>query len=104
MLNEAVYVYYKVRAGAEAELLTRVRAMQAALQNTLHSTLEITLETELARRRDDPSTWMEVYRAASGAALPENFTSMLQQAVLQHGLEPLLDPALPRITEIFVAL
>ena len=47
---------------------------------------------------------MEVYRAAPGATLPQDFEALLQQAVLQHGLEPLLDPALPRITEIFVGL
>jgi hypothetical protein len=47
---------------------------------------------------------MEVYRAAPGATLPHDFEALLQQAVLQHGLEPLLDPALPRITEIFVGL
>ena len=101
MRNEAVYVYYKVRAGGEAELLTRVSAMQAALCMNVHT---IGLQTELARRRDDPSTWMEVYRAAPGTTLPHDFEALLQQAVLQHGLEPLLDPALPRITEIFVGL
>ena len=100
MRDDTVYVYYKVRAGAEAELLTRVKAMQAALQ----SRLQTALQTELARRRDDPSTWMEVYRAAPGTALPEDFEKILQQAVLHHDLAPLLDPALPRITEIFVAL
>jgi len=54
-VSESLYVYYRVRAGAEPV----VRAAASQLQEALRP---FCAETGLQHRSDDPLTWMEIYR------------------------------------------
>ena len=87
-----IYVYYKVAPGNEALVRTRVEEMQKQIAAATGT------QGSLLRRRDDPSTWMEVYADVEEAA---DFESVLSDAVTRHQIATLADPALPRITEIF---
>jgi hypothetical protein len=54
----------------------------------------------LARKRDEPQTWMEIYeRVADGDA----FNRSLQAGVTRHGLNTVLEIGTTRKTEIFIS-
>lgn len=54
-MSESLYVYYRVRAGAEPVVRAAVSQLQEALRPFCG-------ETGLQHRSDDPLTWMEIYR------------------------------------------
>ncbi len=88
----AYYVYYRV----PAENAKRARAAVGALQRQLTSITGI--GGRLLRRRDDETTWMEIYE---NVADPVRFEAELAELVKHHGLAALLVPGSSRRQEIF---
>lgn len=86
------YVYYRV----PVENAGRARAAVGALQRQLTSTTGI--GGRLLRRRDDETTWMEIYENVADAA---RFEAELAELVKHHGLAALLVPGSSRKQEIF---
>ncbi len=64
------YIYYRVAQPAQAQ--TRARQVQAALKD------KTGIDGRLLRKRDDPSTWMEIYE---GVADADAFEQCLEEAV-----------------------
>lgn len=89
-----LYIYYKVDAGAAADLAARIEAMQSDLAASLGV-------VAMLRRRpgeqEGRQTWMEVY-----PDVPPGFDAALAQAVADSGIDTLI--AGPRHTEIFVEI
>ena len=91
-MSENYYIYY--RAGVAAgEVRAAVAAMQAALAR------DTGVRGRLLRRRDDASTWMEVYEGIADAG---EFERALAAAVDQFGLRALLAAGADRHVERFV--
>ncbi|KMN79901.1 hypothetical protein VK98_15900 [Chromobacterium sp. LK11] len=59
-MSHSLYCYFKTDAG-DAALLARLRTLQSALLTRTG------VAGRLLRRRDDASTWMEVYEGISDA-------------------------------------
>ena len=91
-MNASYYVYYRVPPG-NAE---RARAAVGALQRDLTETTGIA--GRLLRRRDDETTWMEIYESGPDGA---RFEKQLAQLVARHGILALLAPGSSRKQEIF---
>ena len=86
------YIYYRV----PAENAKRARAAVSALQRELS---DITgTGGRLLRRRDDETTWMEIYESVPDGA---RFEAELAELVERHGLAALLAPGSSRKQEIF---
>ncbi|WP_024303776.1 DUF4936 family protein [Pseudogulbenkiania sp. MAI-1] len=79
-MTHALYLYYKV-AGFDADLHRRL----LALQQELGARCGVT--ARLLRRRDDPSTWMEVYE---GIVDDTAFAAALVEAEQRHGISALV--------------
>jgi len=88
------YVYYKV----PAENTQRARAAVAAMQQDLLDVIGI--GGRLLRRRDDETTWMEIYE---NVADPQRFEVELAEMVERHGLAALLATGSSRKQEVFRA-
>jgi Domain of unknown function (DUF4936) len=91
-MNSSYYIYYRVppdKAG-------RARAAVDALQLELSETTGI--GGRLLRRRDDETTWMEIYEGVPDGA---RFEAQLARLVERHGLLALLAPGSARKQEIF---
>ena len=91
-MNLSYYVYYKV----PAENAGRARAAVGAIQKELRDILKV--GGRLLRRRDDESTWMEIYENVGDA---HRFEAELAALVERHGLAPLLAAGSRRKLEIF---
>ncbi len=88
------YVYYKVpRENAAA-----ARAAIDKLQRELAAATGV--RGRLLRRRDDETTWMEIYEDVRDAAALEG---ALDQLALRHGVDALLAPGSARHREVFRA-
>jgi hypothetical protein len=86
------YVYYRV----PAQNAERARAAVNALQREL---TDITgIGGRLLRRRDDETTWMEIYENVPDAA---RFEVEIARLAERHGLPALLAPGSSRKQEIF---
>jgi len=88
------YIYYRVPPGNAA----LARAAVAALQRELSQATGI--GGRLLRRRDDETTWMEIYESVPDGA---RFELKLADLVERHGLLALLAPGTSRKQEIFRA-
>jgi len=86
------YIYYRV----PAQNAERARAAVDALQREL-SGLTGT-GGRLLRRRDDETTWMEIYENVADGA---RFETELAGLVERHGISALLAPGSSRKLEIF---
>lgn len=86
------YVYYRV-APAQSEQAARVVAL---LQADVCSRTGVS--GRLLRRRDDPTTWMEIYEGVSDE---QGFDASLAAAVAQCGFSGVLSGDSRRITEVF---
>jgi hypothetical protein len=75
------FIYYRIDAGREADLLAALATMQASL----HATTGIT--GRVRRRLDDPLTWMESYEGVSDQY---TFEIELGSHAFRHGLYELL--------------
>ena len=93
-MSISCYVYYRVPAGQR----TQARQAVAAMFEDLRKRMDVSCR--LARRRDDPSTWMEIYERFRDIA---EFERELEAGTERHGLKAFVDPGSARKTEIFVA-
>lgn len=89
------YVYYRV-APDQAE---RASGVVAALQNDVLA--QTGVRGRLMHRRDDPSTWMEIYEGISDE---HAFDASLAAAVERCGFSGVLAAGSKRITEVFTSL
>ena len=91
-MKSSYYIYYRV----PAENAVRARTAVSALQRELS---EITgIGGRLLRRRDDETTWMEIYENVPDAA---RFEAEIAALVERHGLGALLVPGSSRKQEVF---
>lgn len=79
-MTHSLYLYYKV-AHFDAGLHRRLLALQQELCTRCGVT------ARLLRRRDDPTTWMEVYE---GIADDTAFAASLAEAAERHGVSALI--------------
>lgn len=80
------YIYYRVAQPAQAQTL--VQHIQSVLKDASG------IEGRLLRKRDDPSTWMEIYEGVSDVAVfeqclaaavqPTNFGAVLVDGGVRH--------------------
>jgi hypothetical protein len=71
-LSFSYYIYYRVAQPVQARKL--VRLVQSALKN------ETGIDGRLLRKRDDPSTWMEIYEGVGDAGKFEQCLAAVLQA------------------------
>lgn len=90
-MNASCYVYYRVPPGQNTEARHAVAALFEDLQK------RIDVSCRLARRHDDPATWMEIYERFRD---PDEFRRELESATERHGLQALTGA---RTMEIFIA-
>lgn len=74
-----LYIYYKVKEADVASLLAAVVAMQTTLTQRHGVVCQLKRRPET---KEGLQMWMEVY-----AATPEGFTTALQQAVAEAGVD-----------------
>ena len=86
------YIYYRV----PAQNAERARAAVLELQRELSDIAGI--GGRLLRRRDDETTWMEIYENVQDAA---RFEAELAKLVERQGLVALLAPGSSRKQEVF---
>lgn len=94
-MNLNYYIYYRVPPGNAAPARAAVVAMQRALSEATG------IGGRLLRRRDDETTWMEVYESVPDGP---SFELKLAELVERHGVPALLAPGSSRKQEIFRAL
>jgi hypothetical protein len=87
------YIYYRV----PAENAARARAAVGAMQRELSEIAGI--GGRLLRRRDEETTWMEIYENVADA---ERFEAELGALAERHGLAALLAPGSARKREVFL--
>ena len=85
-MSLSYYIYYRVAQPAQAQTL--VRQIQAALKE------KTGIQGRLLSKRDDPSTWMEIYedvgdvdtfeQTLSAALQATNFTAVLITGGVRH--------------------
>ena len=86
------YIYYRVKDD-DAETETQIRAMQTRLACRSGVT------GHLLKRRDDPSTWMEIYENVADS---NNFEHQLARAVSEFDVDMFLAGDGRRVIECFV--
>jgi hypothetical protein len=91
-LKSSYYIYYRV----PAENAVRARTAVSDLQRELSEATGI--GGRLLRRRDDETTWMEIYENVTDSA---RFEAQISQLVERHGFAALLAPGSSRKQEIF---
>ena len=91
-MSQSYYIYYRA-SDTGPRIRAAVRAMQAALARGTG------VHGRLLHRRDDATTWMEVYE---GVADPAGFETQLAAAVDRFGLREFLAPGADRHIERFV--
>jgi Domain of unknown function (DUF4936) len=89
-LSLSYYIYYRV---ADAEL---ARSAFGKIQATVE--LGTGTTGRLLRKRDDPSTWMEIYEHVGNAV---DFERCLADAVCTHRFDQALQPGTVRHMECF---
>jgi hypothetical protein len=90
-VSASLYVYYKT--APDAAVAPRVHDMQSDLAR------QTGVQGRLMRRRDDATTWMEIYE---GLGDLHAFEATLADAVARHGLDDLPRPGERRHAERFV--
>ena len=90
-MSFSYYIYYRVAQPAQAQTL--VQHIQAALKD------KTGIDGRLLRKRDDPSSWMEIYESVRD---PLAFETVLSELLPVSGLVALLEPGAARHTERFV--
>jgi hypothetical protein len=91
-MSLSYYVYYKVPAGNPAPARAAVDALQRALAEATG------IAGRLLSRRDDPSTWMEVYENVSDST---RFEATLAELAERYRVSALLAPGSSRRQEVF---
>jgi hypothetical protein len=91
-MSSSYYIYYRVPLGNA----DRARTAVGELQRELSAATGI--GGRLLRRRDDETTWMEIYESVPDGA---RFEANLAELVARHGVLALLAPGSSRKQEIF---
>jgi hypothetical protein len=91
-VSTSYYVYYKVPPANAARARDAVRALQRELSDATG------VGGRLLRRRDDETTWMEIYEDVPDAA---RFEAKLAELANRHGIPALLAAGSSRKQEIF---
>jgi hypothetical protein len=91
-VSASYYVYYKVPPANAA----RAREAVGALQRDL--SLATGVGGRLLRRRDDETTWMEIYENVADGT---RFEAKLAELAERHGIARLLAPGSARRQEVF---
>jgi hypothetical protein len=91
-VNLSYYIYYKVPPANAASAFAAVAALQRDLA------MATGIVGRLLRRRDDPTTWMEVYERVTDAA---SFEDKLRELADAQAVEDWLAPGDTRRQEIF---
>jgi len=86
------YIYYRVPPDKAA----RAQLAVGALQRELSAATGV--GGRLLRRRDDETTWMEIYENVPDSA---RFEAKLSELVERHGVPALLTPGSMRKQEVF---
>ncbi len=86
------YIYYRVKDD-DAETETQIRAMQTRLA------CRSGISGHLLKRRDDPSTWMEIYENVADSI---HFEHQLARAVSEFDVDLFLAGDGRRVIECFV--
>jgi Domain of unknown function (DUF4936) len=94
-VSASLFVYYRVADASESAVRERVGAILADVRAATG------VQGRLLRRRDDPTTWMEVYEPVPET---EAFERALDAVLARHGFDALLAPGGARHTERFVAI
>ncbi|MES2367538.1 MAG: DUF4936 family protein [Pseudomonadota bacterium] len=85
------YIYYRVKDD-DAETETQIRAMQTRLACRSNT------QGRLLKRRDDPSTWMEIYENVADSI---HFEHQLARVVSEFDVDMFLAADGPRVIECF---
>jgi hypothetical protein len=93
-VNTSYYVYYRVPVVNAARAREAVGALQRALSDATG------IGGRLLRRRDDETTWMEIYENVPDSA---RFEAKLAELTERHGISALLAPGSSRKQEVFRA-
>lgn len=91
-MNLVYYVYYKVETGSETLARERAQALVAEIRR------QTGIQGRLLRRRDDPSTWMEIYKDVPAAA---DFAASLALAANALNFIEVLKAGSARHLEVF---
>jgi len=91
-VKTSYYIYYRVTPGNAERALAAVGALQRDLSEATG------IGGRLLRRRDDETTWMEIYESVPDGA---RFEMELAQLVARHGILALLVPGSSRKQEVF---
>lgn len=89
------YVYYRVSQTSHAAARQAVATLFLKLRQSQG------IVGRLARRRDDPHTWMEIYEGVSDT---QAFGDALEQAARDCAIDACLQPGAARMIEIFVPM
>jgi len=93
-MSTSYYIYYRVPAGNAVLTREKVGALQRELSEATG------IGGRLLRRRDDETTWMEIYESVPDGS---HFERKLAELVERHGILALLAPGSARKQEIFRA-
>jgi hypothetical protein len=91
-VSTSYYVYYRVPTVNAARARDAVGALQRALSDATG------IGGRLLRRRDDETTWMEIYENVPDSA---RFEAKLAELTERHGISALLAPGSSRRQEVF---
>ena len=94
-MSVSYYVYYRVSPDCYASAQAAVARIFSELRS------EFGIAGRLARRREEPDTWMEIYEDVSDA---ESFSEGLELAARRHGIADCLSKNSGRTTEVFVPI
>ena len=93
-MSVSLFVYYRIAGAPDSTVRERIDAIHADVFAATG------VQGRLLRRRDDPTTWMEIYEAVPDV---EPFERVLDAALARHGFASLLAEGTVRHTERFVA-
>lgn len=91
-MKASYFIYYRVHATNAARARDAVDALQRALAEATG------INGRLLRRRDEETTWMEIYEDVHDGA---RFEAKLAELAERHGIPGLLAPGSSRKQEIF---
>lgn len=94
-MSASYYVYYRVSPSSHAAARQAVAALFLNLRKSLG------IVGRLARRRDDPHTWMEIYEGVGDTQI---FGDALEQAARECAIDACLQTGAVRMIEIFVPM
>ena len=91
-MDSTFYVYYRLDAAQVAAARRSLMGLFADLRATTG------ISGRLARRQDDPATWMEVYEHVADS---QAFRRLLEAKAAEYGMDHLVAAGSSRKTEIF---